>query len=148
MRSNDSGMTLVELMIVLSIIGVLGAVAMPAYSDYSARAQVSEATSLLAGAKAPLAEYFLNSGQWPDKPADVMTATSGKYTASITYFGTPDPTKPGIATVMATFNSFGISTDLRNTTIVLKTVDGGANWKCASGGTKPVSERFLPGACR
>jgi Tfp pilus assembly major pilin PilA len=121
---------------------------MPAYSDYAARAQVSEATGLLAAGKAPLAEYFLNTGQWPEKPGDVMASTSGKYTASITYFGTPDPIKPGIATLMATFNSFGISTELRNATFVLQTVDGGTTWKCASGGTKPVSDKFLPGACR
>ena len=148
MRNDVAGMTLVELMVVLTIIGILGAVAIPAYGDHVARSQVSEATGLLASAKTPLAEYFLNSGQWPDKPADVMSGTSGKYTASITYFGTPDPTKPGIATLMATFNSFGISTELRNSTLVLRTVDGGATWKCASGGTKPISDRFLPGACR
>jgi type IV pilus assembly protein PilA len=141
-------MTLIELMAVLTIVGALGAVAMPAYSDYVARAQVTEATGLLSSAKAPLAEYFLNTGRWPDAPGEVMASTSGKYTASITYFGTPDPTKPGIATLMATFNSFGISTDLRNTTFVLATVDGGETWRCASGGTKPISDRYLPGACR
>lgn len=141
-------MTLIELMVVLTIVGVLGAVGMPAYSDYVGRAQVSEATGLLSSAKAPLAEYFLNTGQWPATPGDVMPSTSGKYTASITYFGTPDPTKPGMATLMATFNSFGLATDLRNTTIVMATVDGGSTWRCASGGTKPISARYLPGACK
>jgi len=141
------GFTLIELMIVVTIIGVLAAVAIPAYSGYVLRAQVSEATGLLWSAKSPMAEYFVNSARWPDTPGEVMGTTSGTYTASITYFGVPD-NSAGQATLMAKFNSFGLSPDLRNATFLLGTQDGGVTWRCTAGGSSPLSDRYLPGACR
>lgn len=144
----DSGFTLIELMVVVAIIGVLAAVAIPAYSGYVARAQVTEATGLLWSAKSPMAEYFVNGGGWPTSPSDVVGTTSGRYVGSITYYGTPDSNPPGSMTLMAKFNSFGLSTDLRNATITLQTTDGGKNWQCKSGGTNPLDDKFLPGACK
>jgi type IV pilus assembly protein PilA len=142
------GFTLLELMVVMAIIGVLAAVAIPAYDNYVQRAQVSEATGLLWGAKSPLAEYFANGAHWPLQPGDVMGTTSGKYTGSITYYGAPDNSPPGAITLMATMNSFGIAPALRSTTFVLATIDGGATWICRSGGPKPIPDLFLPVACK
>ena len=59
------GFTLIELMIVVAIIGILAAVAIPQYQNYVARAQVSEALSLASGAKTALAEYYTTNGKWP-----------------------------------------------------------------------------------
>jgi type IV pilus assembly protein PilA len=147
MRSNPRGFSLVELMIVVAIIGVLAAVAIPAYNDYVKRGQVSEATGLLWGAKTPLAEYFSNAKRWPAQPGDVLGTTSGKYTASITFFGTPD-SAAGQITLMATMASSGVAAELQGATFFLETADGGATWTCRSGGTRPISETYLANACK
>jgi type IV pilus assembly protein PilA len=142
------GFTLLELMIVVAIIGVLSMMAIPAYLGYTVRAQVSEATDLLWAAKVPLAEYYVNNGKWPATPADVMSTQSGKYTASVTYFGTPDDAAPGQVTLMATMSYLGISPDIRGGTLLLATNDGGSAWNCAAGGSRPIAASYLPGACR
>lgn len=148
MRSRPAGFTLLELMIVIAIIGVLAAVAIPAYYRYVHRAQIAEATGLLWAAKSPMAEYYSNAARWPDEPGEVMGTTTGRYTASITYYGTPDATPPGTMTLMATMTSFGVAPELRGTTFVLETFDGGAQWRCKSGGANAIPEVFLPNACQ
>jgi type IV pilus assembly protein PilA len=147
-RRRQTGFTLIELMIVVAIIGLLAAAAIPAYSGYITRAQVSEATGLLWSAKTPLAEYYYSNSAWPAAPSDVVGNTAGRYTASITYYGTPDDTPPGQVSLMATLVSFGTAPDIRSRTILLKTADGGSHWICSSGGTNPIDDGHLPGACR
>lgn len=71
MKNSNSGFTLIELMIVVAIVGILAAVALPAYQDYTRRARVVEGLSLVAGIKAAVSEYRASQNVWPDSNDDV-----------------------------------------------------------------------------
>ncbi|ENW0357338.1 pilin [Neisseria gonorrhoeae] len=81
MNTLQKGFTLIELMIVIAIVGILAAVALPAYQDYTARAQVSEAILLAEGQKSAVTEYYLNHGEWPknndEAGTDAVTDDNG-----------------------------------------------------------------------
>lgn len=82
---SQRGFTLIELMIVIAIIGVLAAIAVPAYQNYTIRAQVSEGLTLADGWKTGIAEYYATNGTWPSQTDMTGTTQSvGKYTANIT----------------------------------------------------------------
>ncbi|EMT6017378.1 pilin [Neisseria gonorrhoeae] len=87
MNTLQKGFTLIELMIVIAIVGILAAVALPAYQDYTARAQVSEAILLAEGQKSAVTEYYLNHGEWPadNGAAGVASASTikGKYVKQV-----------------------------------------------------------------
>ncbi|ENX3332493.1 pilin, partial [Neisseria gonorrhoeae] len=88
MNTLQKGFTLIELMIVIAIVGILAAVALPAYQDYTARAQVSEAILLAEGQKSAVTEYYLNNGEWPENNTSAGVASAsdikGKYVESVT----------------------------------------------------------------
>jgi type IV pilus assembly protein PilA len=65
MKNMQQGFTLIELMIVVAIIGILAAIAIPAYQDYTIRAQVSEGMSLASGARTAVSEAYQSTGNWP-----------------------------------------------------------------------------------
>ncbi|HHA3960279.1 TPA: pilin [Neisseria gonorrhoeae] len=88
MNTLQKGFTLIELMIVIAIVGILAAVALPAYQDYTARAQVSEAILLAEGQKSAVTEYYLNHGIWPENNDKAGVASSptdikGKYVQKV-----------------------------------------------------------------
>ena len=140
----QKGFTLIELMIVVAIIGILAAIAIPAYQDYIARAQVSEAVQLLGGGKTPLAEFYSDKGVWPSAAESVMGAVSGKYVQSVAITTGAADTEP-VLTLTATMKSTGVNKNIRGSTVLLTTANGGQQWGCKKG---TIDDKYLPGACK
>jgi type IV pilus assembly protein PilA len=136
----ERGFTLIELMIVVAIIGILAAVAIPAYQDYIARAQMSEAVTLMGGAKTPLSEYIADKGGLPSAITDVVGTVAGKYVASIALGG--DATSVYLTATMATS---GVNSAIQGKTVQLSSTDGAKSWNCTPG---TVTPKYLPAACR
>ena len=138
-RKARKGFTLIELMIVVAIIGILAAVAIPAYSDYIARAQVSEAMTLTSGVKTPLSEWISDRGSVPNIGSLSATA-AGKYVSAITIGGTTSS-----PTITATFKNANVSAAIAGQNLVLTSqADFGATWICSSS----LDPKYLPSACK
>ena len=144
MKKVQQGFTLIELMIVVAIIGILAAVAIPAYQDYTQRAQIAEAFSMSEGAKTALAEFAQTNGAYPT--ADELTALgistlTGKYSAAALTAAT------GVITV--TMGAAGtVGADIAGKTVTLTPpalagLGGVFTWGCASN----AKQKFLPKSC-
>jgi type IV pilus assembly protein PilA len=136
------GFTLIELMIVVAIIGILAAVAIPAYQDYIARAQVSEAVTLTAGGKTPMSEFFADKGVWPSTADVVMGNLSGKYVSNITI--TAGGNVSTALTLQAKMKGTGVNSSIVDKTLELSSTDG-KSWQCSGG---DISSKYRPAACR
>ncbi|HFA2477387.1 TPA: pilin, partial [Neisseria gonorrhoeae] len=127
MNTLQKGFTLIELMIVIAIVGILAAVALPAYQDYTARAQVSEAILLAEGQKSAVAGYYLNNGKWPadNGAAGVASASEikGKYVQKV-------EVKKGVVT--AQMASTGVNKEIQDKRLSLwaKRENGSVKWFC------------------
>jgi type IV pilus assembly protein PilA len=143
MKQLQRGFTLIELMIVVAIIGILAAVAIPAYQDYIARAQVSEAVSLLGAAKTPIAEYISDKGSFPSAITDVVSTTSGKYTGGIALAGNVTS-----MTLTSTMQATGVNSAVASSTVEMASADGSKTWACRTGATNGLLAKYLPAACR
>ena len=140
----QQGFTLIELMIVVAIIGILAAIAIPAYQDYTIRAQVSEGLNLAGGAKAAVSEYTMDRGSFPNSNTQAgITATAtdinGKYTTSVTV------TSAGAVDVL--YGGTDAHRDLAGLTLTLSpfTNAGSVEWVCRSAN---IADKHLPAACR
>lgn len=149
MKSVQKGFTLIELMIVVAIIGILAAIAIPAYQDYIARSQMTEAMTLASGLKTNVTEVFAQDGTCPDNTtaAEGIAAAAdikGSYVASVATGGTAAAT--GGCTITATMNATGVSTGIvsKTLTLTLSNADKGSNvWEC----TSDAAQKYLPKAC-
>ncbi|ENW2255551.1 pilin, partial [Neisseria gonorrhoeae] len=127
MNTLQKGFTLIELMIVIAIVGILAAVALPAYQDYTARAQVSEAILLAEGQKSAVTEYYLNHGIWPKDNTSAGVASSssikGKYVKEV-------EVKNGVVT--ATMLSSGVNKEIQGKKLSLwgRRENGSVKWFC------------------
>jgi type IV pilus assembly protein PilA len=148
MKNLQKGFTLIELMIVVAIIAILAAIAIPAYQNYLVRSQVSEAAVLADGVKTPLTEYYANKGSWPSSTASIglpSTAASlgGKYVSGIVI-------SSGIVSVtLGNKASAKISGEI----FALSPTDNGGSiaWTCNgnTGAVKTtVPQQYLPATCR
>jgi type IV pilus assembly protein PilA len=137
MQKVQKGFTLIELMIVIAIIGILAAIAIPAYNDYTARAQVSEAVKLMNGLKTPLAEYFHDKGTLPSSLASLgNVVTQGRYVGGIAISGT---------TITATMKSSQVNSKVAGRTVTLSFNTTSNQWTCSAG---TMNTEHVPGACR
>jgi type IV pilus assembly protein PilA len=92
MKATQKGFTLIELMIVVAIIGILAAIAIPAYQDYTVRSQVTEGMNLASPIETGIAEYFANTGSFPTAMSSVGVSAdpTGKYVSDVTINGSAD----------------------------------------------------------
>ena len=143
----QQGFTLIELMIVVAIIGILAAIAIPAYQDYTIRAQVSEGLSLSSGGKAAVAEFFQDSGVWPANNTEAglaaPTTIIGKYVSSVTVTNTATS---GIITVLYAGPDANAALGTAALTLIANDNGGSIGWNCA--GVSPMLDKWLPSACR
>lgn len=120
------GFTLIELMIVVAIIGILAAVAIPAYQDYTAKAQATEGMILLSGIKTPVLEAMSQSLQC-ELPSGATT--TGRYVDTLT--ATPAATTPPTCTLVALFKSSGVNGKIAGKTVTLVYTNG-TGWACST----------------
>jgi type IV pilus assembly protein PilA len=144
MKRLAKGFTLIELMIVVAIIGILAAIAIPAYSDYTARSQMSEAMTLASGSESTVAEYRQSNGAWPPNQtsAGMPTAASisGKYVLNTTYA----PATGAITATMRGAKPVALGIQSKTLTVTPADNGGSVDWACSSS----AAAKYVPSSCR
>ncbi len=150
-RSIQKGFTLIELMIVVAIIGILAAVALPAYQDYTVRAKTSELILAASSLRSAVSEQAQTSGAMPATDSVVGTSnvaggsqfSATKYVSALNYVGDGDSN--GTITVVGTGDAR--LTGKNVTMIGTMQTDGKVTWVCGGTGTT-LESKYLPASCR
>src|ERR1041385_445836 len=146
MKKIQQGFTLIELMIVVAIIAILAAIALPAYQDYVIRSQLSEGAVLADGAKTAVAEFFSNTGRAPSSNGSAGLASD----VSITGKFVDDVFVGATGKIIASYSSSSpqrANTKINGDELIFSpTFSGGSTiWKCVGNG---LAEKYLPVICR
>jgi type IV pilus assembly protein PilA len=141
--NNQKGFTLIELMIVIAIVGILAAVALPAYQDYTIRAKLAEPMAALSEAKSSMAEYFVAMGKLPANAtaAGIRTAINTKMTSTMGV-----STTGNLTVTLTNDSSLGDAAGQDIILSLLKSTGGQLQYNCTAGTAMPV--KFLPANCR
>ncbi|WP_277422519.1 pilin [Melaminivora alkalimesophila] len=140
MRSVQKGFTLIELMIVVAIIGILAAVALPAYQDYTKRSRVTEGLALASGAKTAVTEYYSSQGAWPTD-----NATAGLAAANTIKGDSVDSVTVGAnGVITVAMNSTKVASGSIVLTPTASASGGSVEWKC----TTTLNAKYVPATCR
>ena len=147
MKRVQQGFTLIELMIVVAIIGILAAIALPAYQDYVVRTKVSEIMLAASGQKNSVAEFFQTRQQMPESASIGVVTQSSNYVNTVSY--TKNSSVQGVITALAQSGAnVALPTTVQSQTITLTgngdTGTGVVTWVC--GGTIPP--KYRPGSCK
>jgi type IV pilus assembly protein PilA len=126
-----------------AVVALVMAVAIPSYGDYVHRSQVSEAVSLLAGAKQPLSEYFIDQKKWPRSLDEVAGNLNGKYVQGMTI--SKGAGGRGEIELSAVLKTAGVDSRVAGKSVRLLSSDGGRSWLCRRG---TVDDKHLPRSCR
>ena len=160
MKTLQKGFTLIELMIVVAIIGILAAIAIPAYQDYTIRAQVTEGLSLAGGIQAAVVDFYQQKGTFP--AANVTTATGLAFTAAPKGKYASVDLSDALGGILITFNGSQVNATLSGKTLGLNaatSANGDIIWVCGAagvptGGTASgtaatnLIAKYLPSACK
>jgi len=158
MKKNQQGLTLIELMIVIAIIGILGALALPAYQDYTIRAKVAEMLLAANGCKTAVSEAVSSSSDANVAAAlpNACASQASKYVASVAVDGN------GVITVVgqhealrgntsASANSLALTPLLTGDTPLNGNSDGGktiTGWRCGPATSNGLPAKYLPASCK
>lgn len=138
MKSVQKGFTLIELMIVIAIIGILAAIAIPAYQDYTVRAKVTEGINLVAAAKLAVSESFLDDGAWPtDNAAAGLGTITSEYVSAVTVASN---------VITVTYQATNSVADGESITFTGSGGTGAVTWDCAKSAN--MKGAYVPSNCR